>query len=85
MKLIPNSMLELSLSASEVSEGANMVGLWSLGFFRSLHWPVADLSQRSSMVNDNWRGSLPGYVSNCALTEILESLEQWRPGGRERY
>ena len=43
MKLDLNFALELRLLASEVSEGANMVGLWSLGYFRSLHWPVADL------------------------------------------
>ena len=31
-------------------------------------------SQRSPMVNGNWRGCLPGYVSNCALTGFQEGL-----------
>ena len=38
-----NFALELRLSASEVSGGANTVGLWSLGNFRSLRWSVADI------------------------------------------
>ena len=42
-------------------------------------------AQRSPMVNENWRGCLPDHMSTCTLTEILESLEQWRPGGRKRY
>ena len=31
-------------------------------------------SQRNSTVNDNWRGCLPGHVSNCTLTGFQEGL-----------
>ena len=60
------------------------VGWWT-DIPRGLHGRLQPRAHRSPVVSENWRGCLPDHMSTCTLTEIQESLEQWRPGGRKRY